>query len=225
MFPRSAEPAAMSALSTLDDPLRRELYQLVADTDGPVSREDAAAAAGIGRTLAAYHLDKLADADLLAVTYQRPDGRGGPGAGRPAKLYSLTDRELVVSVPPRDYRLLAGILVTSIEQDTDGTVRAVVDQVARDAGAEAAHGADGDLIAALRDCGYLPHPDSDGGISLRNCPFHAVAKDHLDVVCGLNLELIRGAIAGSSSKDAQAELNPRPGHCCVQVRNANAAQP
>jgi predicted ArsR family transcriptional regulator len=225
MFSRSAEPAAMSALSTLDDPVRRELYQLVADTDGPVSREDAAAAVGIGRTLAAYHLDKLADADLLAVTYQRPDGRSGPGAGRPAKLYSLAKRELTISVPPRDYRLLAAILVAAIERDTDGTVRTVVGQAAREAGFQAAQHADGDLIAALRDCGYLPRTDHDGDISLRNCPFHAVAKDHLDVVCGLNLEMIKGVIAASSSNDAQAELNPRPGHCCVQLHNVNAAMP
>ncbi|MEV0672422.1 helix-turn-helix domain-containing protein [Mycobacterium sp. NPDC050441] len=220
MFPRAAQPAAMSALSTLDDPLRRELYQLVADSDEPVSREDAAAAAGIGRTLAAYHLDKLADAELLAVTYQRPDGRSGPGAGRPAKLYSLAERELAVSVPPRDYQLLAGILVASIEQDTDGAVRAVVEQAARDAGTRAAHDADGDLLDALRGCGYVPRTDPDGRISLRNCPFHAVARDHLDVVCGLNLELIRGAIAASSSNTAHAELNPRPGHCCVLVHDA-----
>ncbi|MBP2450175.1 helix-turn-helix transcriptional regulator [Mycolicibacterium lutetiense] len=221
MFSRPADPAAMSALSTLDDPLRRRLYQVVADSDEPVSREDAAATTGIGRTLAAYHLDKLADAELLAVTYQRPDGRSGPGAGRPAKLYSLAERELAISVPPRDYQLLAGILVASIEQDTDGAVRAVVEQAARDAGTRAAHDAGGDLIDALRGCGYLPRTEPDGGISLRNCPFHAVARDHLDVVCGLNLELIRGAIAASSSNTAKAELNPRPGHCCVQVHDAD----
>lgn len=215
----------MSALSVLDDPLRRELYQLVADSDRPVSREDAAAAVGIGRTLAAYHLDKLADADLLAVTYQRPDGRSGPGAGRPAKLYDLAEREFVVSVPPRDYRLLAGILVAAVERDADGTVQAVVRQAAREAGSRAAQHADGDLIAALRECGYLPRTDHDGDISLRNCPFHAIARDHLDVVCALNLELVTGVIAGSSSNDAQAELNPRPGHCCVQLHNVTASAP
>jgi predicted ArsR family transcriptional regulator len=215
----------MSAMSVLDDPLRRELYQLVADSGEPVSREDAASAVGIGRTLAAYHLDKLADAELLAITYQRPDGRSGPGAGRPAKLYGLAEREFAVSVPPRDYLLLAAILVAAIEQDTDGSVRAVVAHAAREAGSEAARQADGDLVAALRDCGYLPRTDDDGDISLRNCPFHAIARDHLDVVCGLNLELINGAIAGSSSNDARAALNPRPGHCCVELHDVIPVEP
>ena len=117
---RPADLAALNGLSHLDDPLRRQLYEYVIESDGPVSREQAAAAASIGRTLAAYHLDKLAEAGLLTVSYQRPAGRGGPGAGRPAKLYTRAARELTVSVPPRDYELLAKLLVASVEQDGSG---------------------------------------------------------------------------------------------------------
>lgn len=75
--------AALNGLSHLDDPLRRQLYEYVVQHDGPVSREQAAVAASIGRTLAAYHLDKLAEAGLLTVSYQRPAGRGGPGPDAP----------------------------------------------------------------------------------------------------------------------------------------------
>jgi predicted ArsR family transcriptional regulator len=218
-----ADPAAVAALNSLDDAMRRQLYEFVAERDAPVSRDDAAAAAGIGRTLAAYHLDKLADAGLLDVSYQRPAGRGGPGAGRPAKLYTRRMDEIVVSVPPRDYVLLARLLVSSIEQDVDGAVRAALGRAAREAGRRAASDADGDLLAALTDCGYLPEAD-DGCISLRNCPFHSVAKDHLDVVCGLNLELVSGVIDGSEYTDARAELNPQPGRCCVLVHGAAASE-
>ena len=75
-MPRPGDLAALTGLSHLDDPLRRRLYEFVAGRDAPVSRDVAAAAVGIGRTLAAYHLDKLADAGLLQVGYQRPAGRG-----------------------------------------------------------------------------------------------------------------------------------------------------
>src|SRR3954454_17415401 len=95
---RPAGLAALNGLSHLDDTLRRQLYEYVIESDGPVSREPAAAAASIGRALAVYHLDKLAEAGLLTVSYQRPAGRGGPGAGRPAKLYTRAVRELPVSV-------------------------------------------------------------------------------------------------------------------------------
>lgn len=217
MAAQFTDPASVAALTSLDDPIRRRLYEFVVERDEPVSREAAAAAVGIGRTLAAYHLDKLADGGLLAVSYQRPAGRGGPGAGRPAKLYTRTAEEIVVSVPPRDYLLLARLLVSSIEQDAGGAVRSALGAAARETGRRAAIDADGDMVAALRDCGYLPQSDAEGGITLRNCPFHSVAKDHLEVVCGLNLQLVEGVIDGSSVPGARAELSPRQGRCCVLV--------
>src|SRR5689334_22236948 len=124
---RPDDLAALSGLVHLDDPLRRRLYEYVADSDGPVSQDQAAAVTGIGRSLAAYHLDKLADAGLLTVGYQRLTGRNGPGAGRPAKLYTRSSREMRVSVPPRDYELLARLLLAAVEQDASGAVRAAVD--------------------------------------------------------------------------------------------------
>jgi len=213
---RAAEAAGLTALSSLDDPLRRRLYEYVVNRDEPTSRDQAAEDADISRTLAAYHLDKLADAKLLAVSYMRPTGRGGPGAGRPAKFYTRAEHELSVSVPPRDYELLARLLVSSMEQDATGAVRAAVNTAAREAGRRAGRESPGGIMAALRDAGYLPQVDDDGCIILRNCPFHAVARDHVDVVCGLNLELIEGVIAGAG-QDARAELAPRPGRCCVVV--------
>jgi predicted ArsR family transcriptional regulator len=221
--PRSADPAALAALSNLDDPLRRRLYEFVSESEAPDSREQAAAAVEVGRTLAAYHLDKLADADLVTVSYQRPAGRGGPGAGRPAKFYTRSVKELSLSVPPRDYELLARLLVSSVEQDIIGVVREAVAEAAFDAGRRAAEDAGGNLLAALRGCGYLPHTGDDDRINLRNCPFHLVARDHLDVVCGLNLRLVEGAIAASTQHDAHAELEPRPDRCCVVIHHASSA--
>ena len=154
---RPGDLAALNGLSHLDDPLRRQLYEYVIESDGPVSREQAAAAASIGRTLAAYHLDKLAEAGLLTVSYQRPAGRGGPGAGRPAKLYTRAAQEITVSVPPRDYELLARLLVASVEQDASGAVQQAVNSAAHEAGRRAGardRGKRGGRAAQLR----LPAP-------------------------------------------------------------------
>lgn len=221
MASQFADPSSLTALTSLDDPIRRRLHEFVIERDEPVSREAAAAAAGIGRTLAAYHLDKLAEAGLLAVSYQRPAGRGGPGAGRPAKLYTRSAEEIAVSVPPRDYLLLARLLVASIEQDAAGTVRSALNTAARETGRQAAVDAGGDVVTALRDCGYLPQADADGCVTLRNCPFHSVAKDHLEVVCGLNLQLVEGVLDGSATPGARAELSPSQGRCCVLVHSAS----
>ena len=207
----------LAGLSTLDDPVRQRLYCYVSEADAPVSREQAASVADIGRTLAAYHLDKLADAGLLVVVYSRAAGRG---VGRPAKLYQRAEQELSVNVPPRDYALLAGVLATAVRTDTDGAVRAAVRDAAHQAGMRAVTASGADLSEALHGCGYQPHHVSDGSIELRNCPFHSVAKQYLDVVCDLNVHLIEGVIEASGSDQARAELDPRPGRCCVVIHDS-----
>ena len=200
---RRDEPVGRDAgLSSLAEPLRRRLYDYVCEQRAPVSREQASAAADIGRTLAAYHLDKLAQAGLLSTDYQRPERRKGPGAGRPAKLYSRDEREFSVSVPPRDYELLANLFVQSVGHDPTGTVRDALGEPAEQAGrnavvtARSTQSADEDpttiLTHALRSRGYQPGVGANCEIELRNCPFHRIAQAHQDIVCGLNLRLIQG---------------------------------
>src|SRR5688500_9462701 len=113
----------LDALSALGDPTRRSAYDYVAAQAGPVGRDEVAGALGIGRTLAAYHLDRLAKAGLLSVAYARRSGRTGPGAGRPAKLYERTDHEVAVSVPPRDYSVAARLLAHAAAHDEHGGTR------------------------------------------------------------------------------------------------------
>jgi predicted ArsR family transcriptional regulator len=219
MSPRSPDSPDrlrdLAGLASLDEPVRRRLYEYVSEAGRPVSREAAAAATGIARTLAAYHLDRLAEAGLLATTYQRPAGRSGPGAGRPAKLYRQADQELTVSVPPRAYELLARLLAEAAESDTTGRVRSTLNGAANSLGRQVGTEAGGDLVTALRGCGYQPQTSPDGGIELRNCPFHRLAQEHRDLVCGLNLSLVEGVIAESTRPHARAQLSPSPGRCCV----------
>src|SRR5699024_10432710 len=165
--------AGLAGLSSLDDPVRRKLYEYVASCTEPVVRDDAAAAVGISRTLAAYHLDKLAEAGILAVSYARPSGRSGPGAGRPAKRYTRTQQELSASVPPRNYGLLAKLLAEAVTADDSGTVGLAVADAARKAGRASV--CDHDVVDALCGCGYEPARTADGDIELRNCPFHQLA--------------------------------------------------
>ncbi|MBP2369593.1 helix-turn-helix transcriptional regulator [Pseudonocardia parietis] len=209
---------SVAGLSSLGDPVRRRLYDCVAARDEAITRDDAAAATGIGRSLAAYHLDKLAEAGLLTVDYARPPGRGGPGAGRPAKRYTRTQQEMAVTIPPRNYALLATLVTTAVAADTTGTVRAAVDAAARAAGQAAGTT---DLMDALRAHGYEPATDPDGGIELRNCPFHRLAREHTELVCGLNLELIAGLLEAAGQAPQRAALHPRPGRCCVLVHGSD----
>jgi predicted ArsR family transcriptional regulator len=233
----------LASLSTLDDPVRRRLYEIVTRQPGPVGRDEAAAAAGIGRALAVYHLDKLVESGLLAATYQRPAGRSGPGAGRPAKLYARADREFTVTVPPRSYELAARLLVQAVEADDSGQSRAALRQAARrlgtelgrgyraEAGDRGAPGGDApgapaggtrsvtacEVESVLARQGYEPGRDGDGIIRLRNCPFHQLAERHREVVCGMNLTLVEGLVEGLGADGWQPVLDPRPGYCCVAL--------
>ena len=213
----------LTSLSSLDDPVRRRLYEVVTRQPGPVSRDEAASAAGIGRALAVYHLDKLVESGLLTATYSRPPGRSGPGAGRPAKLYARSDREFAVTVPPREYELAARLLVQAVEADPGDRTRTALAEAARRLGTElgSAFRPDAaerdDVEGALTRQGYEPCRGGDGVIRLRNCPFHQLAEQHRDVVCGMNLALVEGLVAGLGADGWHPALDPRPGHCCVAI--------
>lgn len=142
---RDADPPR---LSSLDDPTRRALFDHVASQDAPVSRDAAAGAVGVDRSVAAYHLDRLVADGLVTASYFRPHGRGGPGAGRPAKHYEPSGEELVVSVPPRDYHLAAELLARAADADPDprSPVRTALESAARQLGRDLA-GEDGDGTA------------------------------------------------------------------------------
>ncbi len=214
---------AVDALSALGDPTRRRAYDHVCGRARPVGRDEVADALGIGRTLAAYHLDRLAADGLLDISYARRSGRGGPGAGRPAKMYDRSEREVTVSVPPRDYGLAARLLAHAAAQDEHGETRRALHTAADSLGREIASEAPDppDLAPLLAARGYEPFEDDDGVIRLRNCPFHAVAQSHPDVVCDMNLSLLGGLVAGLGGPGAEVVLEPGPGRCCVAIRRAS----
>jgi len=224
----------LASVSSLGDPVRHRLYAVVSARSEPVGRDEAARAAGIDRALAAYHLDKLVETGLLTATYGRPEGRTGPGAGRPAKLYSRSDREFAVSVPPRDYELAARLLVRAVEADPSGRSRAALGAAAHQLGTElggqvasrqsphtSGNDAPGpqqrDLEAVLAAYGYEPERCADDVTRLRNCPFHQLVQQHRDTVCGMNLALIDGVTAGLQASTLRAVLDPQPGYCCVTI--------
>ncbi len=219
----------LTAIGSLQDPVRRSLYRYVAAQQGDVSRDEAAAGVGIQRALAAFHLDKLVDAGLLEVTFRRLTGRTGPGAGRPAKLYRRSASERSVSVPPRTYELAAELLAQAVEEAGDRPARASLIDVARRFGRNLGEQVRARLtsrssrerrMAALAEAlsGYGYEPRREGPtLRLANCPFHALSEGHRDLVCGMNFSLLEGVVEGLESGDVEARREHRPGECCVTV--------
>jgi predicted ArsR family transcriptional regulator len=214
------------SVALLHEPTRRRLYDLVAMAVDPVGRDDAAAALGISRELAAFHLERLAAAGLLDTEYRRLSGRTGPGAGRPAKLYRRAEGDVVVTLPTRNYAVAADVMAEALEGLGKRGIRAVA-PLARERGrAEAsqhvlaidskaaARQPVRELLDVLRGAGYEPEVAPDGTVVLRNCPYDALARDHRELTCGMSVAWAEGVVDGLASP-MRVELAPAPGRCCV----------
>jgi predicted ArsR family transcriptional regulator len=208
----------VAAVSSLDEPIRRALFDHVSRSDAPVSRDQAAAAMGLTRNTAAFHLDRLVDEGLLAVEFKRLTGRTGPGAGRPSKLYRRAAGEVAVSIPERRYDLAGELMLAAIEESTrtgEPAGEALL-RIAGDTGRALGASAKS-FEQLLEDHGFEPRPDGAGGIVLGNCPFHRLAQQHTETVCQLNLELLRGAAESATNQRHTLVLEPAIGRCCVRA--------
>jgi predicted ArsR family transcriptional regulator len=209
----------LHAIGRLADPVRRRLYDIVSARAQPTSREAAAEAAGIRRSLAAYHLDKLVAEGLLETSYARTGERTGPGAGRTAKLYRRSDAEISASLPPRDYERAALLLAAALDREPTGAARTALADGAYRVGRESADptGDDADpLVNALSGAGYEP-VCVQGDIRLRNCPFHHLAEEHRDLICGMNVSLVQGMIDALPGDARTARLDRGRTGCCVAI--------
>jgi predicted ArsR family transcriptional regulator len=213
--------ADLDAVAALTEPVRRALYDAVARSAVPMGRDAAAAAVGISRGLAAFHLDRLVELGLLDASYRRLSGRSGPGAGRPAKLYERAAGEHAVSVPPRSYDLAAQLLAEAVEASRPA--RAALHAAARRTGRAltSAPASLAGVVDALRRQGFEPRVEDDR-VVLANCPFHAIAAAHTELVCGANLALVEGLVEGLAG-EATARLEPDPARCCVVLHTKSSS--
>jgi len=225
----------IAAVSLLAERMRRELYDFVRRANGPVTRDEAAAHTGISRRLAAFHLEKLVHGGLLRVHTDRP----AAGVGRRPKVYEPEPVELAVSVPVRQYGLLAELLVDAVsaadQAEAGRPAGEVVAATARDQARERGHrvgvaarsqlrpgrvGPERALTLAqsvLESCGYEPARTAPRELVLRNCPFARLAERSRTLVCGINHAFCAGLLDGLDAAGVDARLEPAAGLCCVQL--------
>jgi predicted ArsR family transcriptional regulator len=225
----------VEAVSLLAEPVRGALYEWVVKAGRAVSRQEAAAALGITRALAAFHLDRLASADLLVVEYRRLSGRTGPGAGRTSKLYGRGARDVSVSLPARRYEIVAELLARTIEESEvqlpPSALRGAAHRIGEGIGSVARVRAGKQpsqrrlreaLLATMGEHDYQPLIRA-GEIRLSNCPFQTLIDEHRPLICGMNLALVEGLISGLGARLVAARTDPPPGQCCVVVATAAPA--
>lgn len=217
-LPRAADAGVLA------DERRRSIYLHVCRSQAPVTVNEIAETFQIHRNAAKHHLDRLLSSGLLRAEFKRVNGRRGPGAGRPSKLYSSTDVEVSFSLPERHYDLLAHLLLQAMTQgdDLETTGARYGRQLAVAKRAE-----DGDLGAAdgvravLDGLGFQPQVDTDEDghvwITTENCPFGWVAVEATEgQVCRLDRAIIAGVLEGfgvQSSVKAHATIAGGQGAC------------
>jgi len=232
----TADPA-VRAIAALDDDLRWRMYEYIRAARRPVTRDEAAAAVGISRKLAAFHLDKLVDAGALRAHYRPVETVRR--VGRSPKVYEPSGADIRVSIPQRSHDMLAGILLDAvISEDRGENAREAAQRVAREHGEQIGVaerdrakpgrlGAERALTLAgklLSERGFEPDRESATCVRLRNCPFHPLSARAPELVCGLNHAFISGMVDGLQASTVTAVLDPRAGECCVELRGVLQAR-
>jgi predicted ArsR family transcriptional regulator len=101
-------------LEAVGHPELRAAFSYAVAQPRPVTADELAAAQGTHRNVARSRLERLAEAGLLAVRYERRTGRTGPGAGRPAKTYAVAPQQRPIEFPHRRYEKLLGHVLDAL---------------------------------------------------------------------------------------------------------------
>ncbi|WP_291382831.1 helix-turn-helix domain-containing protein [Demequina sp.] len=207
---------------------RRAVLECVQRAPEAVGVADVAALTHLHPNTARFHLDALAADELVARTVEPRTTRG-----RPRILYAATAE----ATAQRSYTLLAHMLAHVASSSGDGhstpvTVgrswgRTIVEH-ASDRGALSMDDAVDTLKQVFDEVGFQPEVQTHGtevALMLRHCPFREVATVYPDVVCGLHLGMLQGALAELGGVAVAESLDPlvTPHLCIARVRSAAAA--
>ncbi|GAA3476137.1 helix-turn-helix transcriptional regulator [Streptomyces yanii] len=227
--------ASLTALAALGDATRCRMFEFVRQARRPVTREEVADSLGISRKLAAFHLDKLVAAGLFQARYESPAGIRR--VGRRPKVYEPVAEAIAVNIPERRYGMLADVLTEAVLTEAEGeSARNAALRVAFQRGETLGNaererlrpgrlGAERGLSLAaetLEEFGFEPERAAPTLLRLRNCPFHPLAAQAPELVCGVNQAFLAGYLRGLGSDKTTAVLAPRPGSCCVELRGEGA---
>ena len=205
--------------SALGDPTRRAVYIALREAREAMTSSNVAELFDIHPNVARHHLDKLSADGYLEVTQRRPNGRTGPGAGRPAKYYSVSSKIIDVHFPAHRHDVLSDMLVRIIDRIAPDDLTRIAEEVGREVGTELAaeigspddtgyEGAIRAVVRAMTGIGFGVSSDVAGQRLLTShCPFGETAANHPEVVCSLDRGMVSG-LMGRLDPLCQPVLHP-----------------
>jgi predicted ArsR family transcriptional regulator len=209
-------------------PSRLAILEQLRDQPEPLTQAALVRITGLHPNTVREHLE-----GLLRVGFVRRFAAPPQGRGRPAWLYETTpegDNQGQGGTPGEYAGLaaaLAGTLAATSADPRADAVRAGEAwgrELVRNRGASDEAGSPEDardrVVSMLDDLGFAPQRDDDPAeVNLTHCPLLAAAHRHPDVVCGVHLGIVRGALLeyGAPPDGAQLEAFARPGACRLVV--------
>lgn len=196
----------MDHLAAVGDPELRDALLFARSRARAVTADELAEEKGLHRNVARSRLERLVEAGLLALGYERRTGRTGPGAGRPAKTYSVVPQLESIEFPADQNESLAELLVDALRARGG---KESLREVGVNFGRELARSAKlrpvksietgfERVCAAVRRLGYqasLEHADDKGAvIATPTCPLRPLVRARPEAV-----EIDRGMWAGLAS--------------------------
>lgn len=197
--------------ATLGDATRRGIYITVRESVEPVTAGQISDLFEIHTNVARHHLDRLVENGYLQVTRRRRSERRGPGAGRPAKYYETTGKEISVQFPARRYDLLAELLARVVERVAPDSAAEIAEQIGREYGRELAaevglardEGFDTAVTAVakvLMGVGFETEANTEERVIVtRFCPFGETASKHPEIVCKLDQGIVAGLLESANA--------------------------
>ena len=209
-------PDMERALGALRDFTRRDILLRFYTDRKARSVDDVAKAAGVHRSVAFDHLERLVALGYLEVERRR----GLPG--KPAKIYRLTAGPLVISHPMRRYDVLAEALARAFARSHEDGGRRAIKEAGRAFGKGLARQGVTAMPAALEpmiEMGADYEMARGGGVVCTNCLF-AEACRRVPIICHFHAGVIEGLSGRDGSERSIASLGFRdPSGCAFEVRD------
>ncbi|HEX6539229.1 MAG TPA: helix-turn-helix transcriptional regulator [Candidatus Dormibacteraeota bacterium] len=189
--------------SALQDPTRRRILLALVHDGGARTVDEVATVAGVHRTVAFGHLERLVALGFL----DKEQRRGRPG--KPASLYSVRGSFLAMAYPARQFLLLAGLLGGSLS-----SLGAAGTNAARNCGRRYAQtieiGPASSPEQALTPLDHLGAAYRVRGddISATPCVFREACDSARNVVCALHAGILEGTLQASGIDCAVAPRGP-----------------
>lgn len=210
---------------------RVAILQLVRRSPAGLTAAEVARSTGRHLSTVREHLDQLTQAGLLVR-----ERRGGGSPGRPAWCYRAGTTPETDAGPYRELAvaLVEHLALTEADPWAAGVAAGRIwgRKLAANVGPEVGRRPGDRVLAVLDRLGFTPqvvkrHGPDPAQIQLHSCPFLDLVNDGSDVVCGVHLGVIRGAVGAAGGSGAAATLQPfgAPAGCVVRLAASAGLDP